>query len=92
MSIPEFMFRVRVGSEDWTWEDEYNHLFSAEVAFRTEQIEQELLDDGEQREPVLIGPDGRLWDGHHRAVILIGWYFGFDAIFKPDTKILVEFV
>ncbi|WP_217181568.1 ParB N-terminal domain-containing protein [Streptomyces sp. AC495_CC817] len=53
-----------VGSGDWSWAEEYDSLIREPetqallASIRTEGI----------REPVLLGNDGRVWDGHHRIV------------------------
>lgn len=93
LTIPEFMYKVRPGSGDWTWEQEVEKLLTDEAhVIRVNQIEESMEIHG-QREPVLIGNDGRLWDGHHRTVILLCRYFGIDRYAPdPDVKILVEFV
>lgn len=53
-----------VGSGDWPWEEECNKLKNSSgmlaliYSIRAEGI----------REPILLGSDGRVWDGHHRIV------------------------
>ena len=64
----------RPGSHDdgWTWEDEYASLVSHPV---TEKVRDRIHGEGigfaDDFAPVLLGSDGRVWDGHHRIVIAI---------------------
>lgn len=57
---------VQVGSAEWSWEEESDDLWDWDSAHMN------TLCDSIQREgiiyPVLVGDDGRLWDGHHRVV------------------------
>lgn len=64
------------GSYDqpWSWADEHNDIITRECACcgRPGHYMQALADHvrekGEITEPVLLGSDGRVWDGHHRIV------------------------
>ena len=71
MSLNRFVVDVKPGSQgdDWTWDDELRWL---EKNHR-EPFERLLADvrDHGQEHPVVIGDDGRLWDGHHRVCALI---------------------
>lgn len=64
----------RPGSQgdDWTWADEYEALHDDSV---TEAIRERVFDEGidfiDHLAPVLLGNDGRVWDGHHRICIAI---------------------
>lgn len=52
----------KVGSGDWSWQDEYEELYER-------SYQHQLTDDIRKngiKEPVLLGNDGRIWDGHHR--------------------------
>lgn len=54
---------------EWTWADEYNDLIP-----RIAHIEHRYLTEGPDfadDEPVLLGNDGRVWDGHHRICLAI---------------------
>lgn len=71
MTAAEVMATVSPGSGS-TWPDELNMLWTAD---RYDTLV--LLADATQRgilEPIIIGPDGRLWDGHHRlaAALALG--------------------
>lgn len=57
----------RPGSRDWTWEDERDDLLYNDFG-RLAHIAQSLLSEG-QWDPITIGSDGRVWDGHHRIVV-----------------------
>lgn len=59
-----------VGSGEWSWEEEYNKLINRD---RTKQLIESIRAEG-IRVPILLGDDGRVWDGHHRitAATLLG--------------------
>lgn len=63
-----------VGSGDWSWQDEYQKLIDRPV---TQRLLAEVREDG-IREPVLLGTDGRVWDGHHR--ITVAMHLGLDSV------------
>lgn len=68
------VFQPGSGDEEWSWSEELKAL-SRTLWFH------ELVDDIREKgvkEPVLLGADGRVWDGHHR--ILAGWYAGKSII------------
>ena len=58
--------------DDWTWADEYADLIHDPVtaAIRV-RVENEGINFVDHLAPVLLGSDGRVWDGHHRIVIAI---------------------
>lgn len=62
---------VRCGSQDWTWDEEWADLDRrhSETGYLA-KLEQEIRANGITM-PVLIGTDGRLWDGHHRLRIAV---------------------
>jgi hypothetical protein len=82
MSAPVLVFKPlahivtfwRPGSHDWTWADEYADLMGRD-ADKTAAIEQRVNSEGidflDYLAPVLLGNDGRVWDGHHRICIAI---------------------
>lgn len=61
--------KVRCGSDDWSWEEEWAWL-DANDAEALARLEAEIGCEGMYR-PLLIGNDGRLWDGHHRLRIAV---------------------
>jgi hypothetical protein len=63
-----------VGSGDWSWRDEYEKLIDRPV---TQQLIESIRSEG-IREPVLLGNDGRVWDGHHRIVVAM--HLGLDTV------------
>ncbi|MGW5736975.1 MULTISPECIES: hypothetical protein [Streptomyces] len=69
--LARVLAEVRCGSRDWTWEEEWADLDRrhAETGYLA-KLEQEISKNGITL-PVLIGSDGRLWDGHHRLRIAV---------------------
>ena len=63
-----------VGSGDWSWQDEYDDLIDQPG---TQKLLARIRDEG-IREPILLGTDGRVWDGHHRIVIAM--HLGLDSV------------
>jgi hypothetical protein len=73
----ELLRDVRVGSADWTWSEEFQLLTHDPAhAEKTAELIADLSQNG-MREPIVLGGDGRLWDGHHRVVaaIHLGWKY-----------------
>lgn len=70
-----------VPGDEHSWADEFAWILAHR---RTEfaDLLADLAADG-QREPVDLGADGRVWDGHHRI---------FAAVVKGDTYIKVRHV
>lgn len=73
MTPQEIMSRWSTG-DGWSWE--------AEMADLDEWGEMDSIMDDIQvngiREPVLLGNDGRVWDGHHR--IIAAHRLGIDSV------------
>jgi len=71
-SVAQIITFWRPGSGDWSWADEYADVMSQE---RTTEIYRRVDAEGisfiDSVAPVLLGNDGRVWDGHHRICIAI---------------------
>lgn len=69
--LKDFLLRINPGSQgpDWTWYDEAYYLWATD-RLPIERLMDSIQKEG-QKEPVLVGDDGRLWDGHHRVVALM---------------------
>lgn len=63
-----------VGSGDWAWFEEYGNLINQPD---TQKLLARIREEG-IREPILLGTDGRVWDGHHRIVIAM--HLGLDSV------------
>lgn len=68
MNLKRLMKNYRPGSYDppWGWRDEASDLLP--------RLESALIKDIAKNgilTPVLLGDDGRVWDGHHRIVIAL---------------------
>lgn len=79
MTPTEIMEKYRPGSFDppWNWEDERESLWRGECAHcgaignRQQLIIQKMQTEGWFGDPVLLGNDGRVWDGHHRLLAAV---------------------
>ncbi|QDF15364.1 ParB-like nuclease domain protein [Gordonia phage Mollymur] len=62
--------------EDWTWADEAHYLWLTQGEYMLKL----LVDIAENgiHDPICLGPDGRIWDGHHR--ITIATALGLDRV------------
>ena len=62
----------RPGSAEHSWADEYADAMAQD---RTAEIYKRVDSEGiafmDRVAPVLLGNDGRIWDGHHRICIAI---------------------
>ncbi|MFJ8345082.1 ParB N-terminal domain-containing protein [Streptomyces sp. NPDC094153] len=69
--LHRILSEVRCGSQDWSWEEEWTDLDHrhADTGY-LDQLEAQIRETGITM-PVLIGSDGRLWDGHHRLRIAV---------------------
>lgn len=71
----------QVGSGEWSWEEEHKKLINRPV---TIQLIEAIRAEG-IREPILLGNDGRVWDGHHRITVArhLGIFLDLDR--SPDA-------
>ena len=69
--LARVLSEVRCGSQDWSWDEEWLDLEArhAESGY-LDKLEQKIRENGITL-PVLIGTDGRVWDGHHRLRIAV---------------------
>lgn len=75
--LARVLAQVRCGSQDWTWDEEWADLDRRHVATGyLDKLEQEIRANGITM-PVLIGTDGRLWDGHHRLRLAVRIGIGY---------------
>lgn len=81
-------------SPPWSWEDEARDLLSMPCLCPSEppgpwiecdtpghyqlMLEEHLRRAGRVDQPICLGDDGRVWDGHHRVVAAIR--LGFDRL------------
>ena len=68
--------RWRPGSDDWTWLDEFEDLRknperNAATAAIRNRVTTEGIGFADDYAPVLLGNDGRVWDGHHRICVAV---------------------
>lgn len=67
VNVETFLLRYRDGDERG-WEAEFDWLRSHH-ADRLAQLRAAVEAEGRIVEPVQVGPDGRVWDGHHRVMV-----------------------
>lgn len=62
----------RPGSGDWTWGDEAADIIRVDGAAFAEMVERMALyglrEPTDDEEPICLGDDGRVWEGHHRLI------------------------
>ncbi|MBE4790267.1 ParB N-terminal domain-containing protein [Streptomyces caniscabiei] len=75
--LKRILTEVRCGSEDWPWEEEWADLARrhAETGY-LDRLADQISENGITM-PVLIGSDGRLWDGHHRLCVAVRLGIGY---------------
>ncbi|WP_045562678.1 ParB N-terminal domain-containing protein [Streptomyces sp. FxanaA7] len=75
--LQRILTEVRCGSQDWPWEEEWADLARrhAKTGY-LDRLEEKIRENGITM-PVLIGSDGRLWDGHHRVCIAVRLGIGY---------------
>lgn len=68
MNVRELLAEYRDGDEHG-WETEFRNLMLNPVhASRLRDIAESAATEG-IREPILLGNDGRVWEGHHRLCV-----------------------
>lgn len=86
--LDRILAEVAVGSGNWSWDEEWADLERrhAETGYLVE-LEQQIREKGIIT-PVLIGNDGRLWDGHHRlcVAVKVGLEYVPVEIVKPTPE------
>ncbi|MBE4735741.1 ParB N-terminal domain-containing protein [Streptomyces caniscabiei] len=75
--LRRILTEVRCGSKDWSWEEEWADLARrhAETGY-LDRLADQISENGITM-PVLVGTDGRLWDGHHRLCIAVRLGIGY---------------
>ena len=84
--LERVLTEYRPGShgDDWTWQDEYDHLLkSDEHRERTEVLAGDLSLNP-MHWPICLGTDGRIWDGHHRIVAAM--WLGMDFVLVEPAQ------
>lgn len=61
-------FRPGSYPEPWDWQMEHDDLWFGISARRMDALATSMQEEG-QRDPILLGTDGRVWDGHHRVCV-----------------------
>lgn len=72
MSLAKILTFWRPGSYDWSWGEEYADIMARpETAAIRSRVRSEGFGFLDYHSPVLLGSDGRVWDGHHRICLAI---------------------
>jgi hypothetical protein len=73
MDLAHLLMHWRPGSYDWTWAEEYRDLIYGERRRSTVPVRVLVQAEGfgfqDHIAPILLGNDGRVWDGHHRICL-----------------------
>lgn len=74
LSLDDILNNYRPGSHDWDWHREFTDLVTRDFQ-AIHELSLSIKEHGIQN-PLLLGDDKRVWDGHHRicAAILAGIY------------------
>jgi hypothetical protein len=65
MDLEVLMSKWAVGSADWTWDEELAELEEGRGVTGMDMLRTSIQETG-MKNPILLGNDGRVWDGHHR--------------------------
>ena len=68
MSLAVLMQTYRPGSADWSWKEEFADLRARDGEVLA-WLRREMSGGKWVGEGVLLGDDGRVWDGHHRLLV-----------------------
>lgn len=72
ISLKELLTKWRPGSYEWSWEDEMFDLIEKSRTKEVfQQVEQLGIGFANHEDPIQLGNDGRVWDGHHRIIVAI---------------------
>jgi len=84
--LARVLTEVRCGSQDWTWDEEWADLDRrhAETGY-LDKLTEDIRTNGITM-PVLIGTNGRLWDGHHRLRIAVRLGIGYVPVEVPAVE------
>lgn len=66
MPLDDVLANYRDGDEHG-WQEEFDWLWAREPGYM-DRLATSIQEMG-MREPILLGNDGRVWDGHHRLAI-----------------------
>ncbi|MCT9092904.1 ParB N-terminal domain-containing protein [Streptomyces sp. ASQP_92] len=88
--LKRVLAEVRCGSQDWSWDEEWADLDKRHAATGyLAKLEQQIRENGITM-PVLIGSDGRLWDGHHRLRIAVRLGIGYVPVEITPSRMADE--
>jgi hypothetical protein len=81
----EVVMAIVKDGDEIGWDEELQWLWTEH---RTELLElmDSVLADG-FREPIFVGNDGRLWDGHHRLAVALALRVPLPTEFAPEPPV-----
>lgn len=61
------------GDQDWSWRTQF-HWLEEHHYMQLHHLFWDMKYNGQQK-PIIVGPDSRLWDGHHRlwCAVALQW-------------------
>lgn len=76
MPVSQIVTFWQPGSHAWSWAEESHELmhgekYETQTKHILKRVDEEGIDFIDNIAPVLLGSDGRVWDGHHRICIAI---------------------
>lgn len=78
MRLDMLMSQYRPGSRTdwWLWSDEFQDLWSRQPDYMAKLLAD--INANGIHDPICLGTDGRIWDGHHR--IAVATALGFQRV------------
>lgn len=67
MKLDGILDNFTPGDEDTAWSEEFRWIIENDTASTTRLLAD--IDDNGMRIPILLGDDGRVWNGHHRLLV-----------------------
>lgn len=72
IGLDEIVRWWKPGSGDWDWAEESRRLMQRPETYAIiDRIRDEGIGFADDLQPIMLGSDGRVWDGHHRIVIAL---------------------
>jgi hypothetical protein len=87
--IEKFLVTVEPGDQDWSWKSQFAWIRQYHNDRLVDLVE-DIQKNGINK-PLLVGPDMRLWDGHHRIFCLYLLMYDYVPVeLAPDMSLEPE--